>query len=275
MSSPDDRKANLKSVKELIAESPNVDNTAVFEQLRAIQDALWAKITGRFDLTMDPSTLPHQPYYSLDRNAMGNLCGYTGPEVDWAVCSWVGNPKLSFCNMHITLWMGPQTRLPHLAFAFGTFPVVFFLMDYIPRVDVRVEPEYLDRYLAPANERYLALQNDKRLMPFISQSTFVRAAVSAVGYNFISPPGTPGVLELIDETAHEFLDRWLSWVDAAEAAPESERAALAARDLAIRRNNAERDPANVVVERAYGKDLTDALVRGLWGGDRVLEMEVI
>ena len=264
----DTRKSNLKSVKELIAENPNVDNSAVFAQLRAIQDALWAKITARFALTMDASTLPHQPYHSLDGNAEGNLCGYTGPEVDWAVCSWVGNPALSFCNMHITLWMGPQTKVPHLAFAFGTFPVVFFLMDYVPRTDVRVEPDYLDQYMIPANEKYLALQNDQRLMPYISQSVFVRAAVSPIGLNFISPPGTPGVIELIEEAAHEHLDRWLRWVDEAAPVPEAERAALAARDLAIRRNVADRDPANVVVERAYGKELTDALVRGLWGGDR-------
>lgn len=270
MTATDTRKDGLKSVKELIAERPDVDNTDVYERLRSIQDALWAKIRGAFELELDPATERFQPYQSLDGAAQGALHGFVGPQVDWAIYSWVGNPKLSFCNMHITVWMGPQTDLPHFALALGTFPVTFFLMDYIPRVDIAAQPEYLDRYLQPANERYLALHNDKRIQPFISQSAFVRCAVTNAGYNFISPPGTEGVLDLIEDVSHEFLDRWLGWADAAAPVPEAERAALAARDLAIRRNNAERDPANVVVERIYGAELTDALVRGLWGGDRTL-----
>ena len=52
--------------------------------------------------------------------------------------------------------------------------------------------------------------------------------------------------------------------------PEEEWEALAARDLHVRRTVAERDPANVLGEEFYGKDLTEKLVRMLWGGDREL-----
>ena len=131
-----------------------------------------------------------------------------------------------------------------------------------------LQPEYLDKYLMPANERFLELQADKRLMPFISRSAFVREAVSSIGLNFISQPGTEGVVEIFEQNAHAMLDRWLGWVDEAEPVPEAERAALAARDLTIRRNFAERDPANNVGEALFGKEMTARLVRGLWGGDR-------
>ena len=66
------------------------------------------------------------------------------------------------------------------------------------------------------------------------------------------------------------VDRWLQWVDEAEPVPAEERAALAETDLLMRRNIAERDPANVLGERLLGADLTNKLVRGLWGGDREL-----
>ena len=260
---------NLKSVQELMAERPDLDNTDVFLQLRQVQDEVWAKIAARFTLQRDAGTERFESYASPDGAATGTLKGFTGPAVDWAVNAWIGNPARSFCNMHVTVWLGPNTRVPHFGFACGTFPVIFLFLDYLPRVDVRLQPEYLDRYLQPVNERFMQLQADTRLKPFISQTTFVRAAVSPVGLNFIAPPNTPGVVEQFHANAHEMVDRWLRWVDEAEPVPEAERSALAANDLTLRRNIAERDPANAVAAQIYGKDMADSLVRGLWGGDRV------
>ena len=48
------------------------------------------------------------------------------------------------------------------------------------------------------------------------------------------------------------------------------RAALAERDLLIRRTITERDPANVVVDKLFGAELGKRLVCQLWGGDRKL-----
>ena len=267
MSESESRTDNLKSVVELIAERPSVDNTDVFERLKSIQSALWAKIENRFpDLKLHESTKQFQPYQSLDGNAKGDLKGFTSSEIEWAVCSWVGNPKMSFCNLHITIWMKEHTYLPHLAFACGTFPVFFSLLDYIPRVEPTVHPDYMKKYLEPSNERFLQMQNDKRFMPFISQSTFVRFAVSAIGMNLISPPNTEGTVDTFEELANEHFDRWLTWSKETDEVPAEKRLEIAHRDLAIRRNTAELDPANVLVEKIYGKELVDDLVKGLWGG---------
>lgn len=65
------------------------------------------------------------------------------------------------------------------------------------------------------------------------------------------------------------MDRWLTWVDEAEPVPEDARAALANRDLFVRRTSAERDPGNAMAVRLFGAEMTDTLVRGLWGGNRV------
>ena len=40
-------------------------------------------------------------------------------------------------------------------------------------------------------------------------------------------------------------------------------------DSFFRRAIADRDPANIVGEQLFGKEMADKLVRGLWGGDRV------
>lgn len=52
--------------------------------------------------------------------------------------------------------------------------------------------------------------------------------------------------------------------------PAEEQAALAARDLHIRRAIAERDPANPIGAKLFGEQMANRLVRGLWGGDRQL-----
>lgn len=264
----DKGKDHFGTVSELIAERPAIDNTPVFNELRSIQDDLFAVLKKRFDLTLDPSSKRFQPYASKDGNATGSLHAFTGPGVDWLIYSWVGNPKLSFCNMHLTLWLGPETWAPHLAFAFGTFPVTFFLMDFVPRKDITIDAAYLKKYVEPMNSHYLRLRNDPRISLFVSQSAFVRAAVSPTGLNFIAQPGTEGVLDLIRVESKRVLDTWLTFLDSAEAVPMEQRAALRERDIAYRRNAAELDPANVVVENIYGVELAQGLVRALWGGDR-------
>ena len=49
--------------------------------------------------------------------------------------------------------------------------------------------------------------------------------------------------------------------------PEDTRDSLAARDLFLRRTSAERDPGNPMVVRMFGEELTNKLIRALWGGD--------
>jgi hypothetical protein len=263
---------HLKTVADLIRERPNIDNTAVFDRLRGIQAALFARIAERFPLTLDPGTAPVRDYHSLDGNATGHMETYAAPGgdrpgLDWLVYSWVGNPALSFCNMHLTAWLGPETDVPHFAFAAGTFPVTFFLVDFIPRREPILNPDYVSRYFRPVNERFMKLHAEPRVKPFVSQDPFTREAVSQVGLNFIAQPGI-AIDDMIEESAHDYLDRWLGWLAEADPVPAAERAALAARDLAVRRNSAEGDPANIVVQRMYGAALTERLVRALWGGDR-------
>lgn len=261
---------NLKSVRELIDERPEVDNTATYAELCTIQDELWSRLAARFTLRADPSTERFQPYASSDGSASGTLKAFSGPDVDWAVYGRIGNPAKSFCNLYINVWLGPQIRVPHLMFQFGTFPMPFFFMDYTPRVHFLTNPGYMDRYYEPANGRFIELMKHPGLQPFYSQSTYVRAFLSPVALCFIAHPDTEGLIELVKSTSHEFLDRWLGWVDDAEPVRPNEYGDLSKRDLELRRHAAERDPANVVPVRIYGTELASGVVRALWGGERQL-----
>lgn len=262
----------LQGVQDIFDERGPTDATRTFDRLWSITEELMAKIEGRFSLTRDPSTEDLESYRGEAPYPSGRLAGYTGPEMDWLVHSWIGNPPLGFTNMHVTAWLGPHIGVPHLGIAWGTLPDLWFYIDFNPRSDLMIDTESLDTYWGPLNEEFLDLRADEGLAPFTSRALYIRQALSEVAVCFTTPGIThdEARLEQVRELAHRRVDQWLGWVDEAEPVPAERRDQLAADDLARRRNIAERDPANVMAVRFFGEEMTDRLVRALWGGDRVL-----
>ncbi|WP_084000812.1 oxidoreductase [Actinomadura kijaniata] len=263
-------KETLRHVEQMVDSSPVVDVTETFQRWQELLAELKAKIDARFELRRDPSTEPLESYGAHPGGPGGRLAAFTGPEVDWMVHSWLGDPKAGFANLHLTVWLGPQVRVPHLGIALLVWPEGWFYLDSVPRVNLAADGGYYDRYYEPLNEQWLAVRQEyPELEWFTSRAGFIRASLSPTAqcYSF---PRSDRLLGLVRRLTHEHVDRWLRWVDGAEPVPGPERAGLAATDLAIRRNIAERDPANVMGVRYFGQETTDRLVRGLWGGDRVL-----
>lgn len=258
----------IKAVQDFVDESgAAVDVTPAYTELWALVDELRAKVAKRFDLTRDASTEQFESY-SGD-GPTGTIRAYSGPEVDWMVHSWIANPTASFTNIHLTIWLGPQVRVPHFGLAFGTFPQVWCYLDYLPRADLLVDLDYLDTYYEPLNDEHLEVRARPGLDVFVSRALHVRESLTDTAHCF-SCLDDGQALATARELAHSRLDRWLQWVDEATAVPEAERPALRDRDEALRRNIAERDPANVMGVRYFGEQMTQDLVRALWGGGRAL-----
>ncbi|WP_262849103.1 hypothetical protein [Mumia quercus] len=259
---------SLKFVQEHLDESGPTDVTETFQAWLALVERLKDRVMDRFDVERDPSSEALEDFAG-DTGAKGRVRTYAGPEIDWMVHSHMENAAAGFCNVHLTIWLGPQVKVPHFGMALGCFPQGWFFLDSVPRSYLVTDVDSFDRYYEPVNARWEQLQNDSSLEPFISRSAFVRAGLSPTAFCHMAP-ADEAMTALVTEVAEEHLDRWLGWVDAAEAVPVAERATLTADDEAIRRNIAERDPANVMGERYFGAETTDRLVRALWGGDRVL-----
>ncbi|MBX3038198.1 MAG: hypothetical protein KF758_14900 [Anaerolineales bacterium] len=259
--------ATVKTLFELLDENPTEDRTQVFEQLWGILNELRAKVDARFSTEPDSSVADLQPYQSADGKAKGLLSAFVGKEIDWMVHSYIGIPTQSFTNMHLTIYLGPHIRAPHFGLATGTMPDIFYYCDYIPRADLLTDLDYLDKYYQPANESYLKFRNDKEFPQFVSKTLYMRTSISEIGHCYLVPP-TQKMIDSLRDLSHEMLDRWLKYVDEAEIVPLEERVALAERDLQVRRAIVERDPANPIGEKLFGKQMADRLVRGLWGGDR-------
>ena len=257
------------SVEDLIGASPDVDNRATFDALWAITCAMFAKVKAHFDLTMDPSTADLQPYHGKD-GASGFLSAYAGPQVDWLIHSWTGNPSASFTNMHLTVNMGPSTDIPHFGFALGTMPNLFWYMDTMPRRELLTNPDYADRYWSgEPSAAFMAQLATPDFHPFVSRDVYTRVALSPNAFVY-SAPKTPETMASLEAACHAGLDRWLAWVDGADIVPEAGRAAMAQRDEFVRRTICERDPANIIADRLFGVPMRERLVKTLWGGNRTL-----
>ena len=250
----------------MIEPQPDLDNTALFEQLWGITNELRQKLEARFELHPDPSTKDLQTYSTITGDAQGSLNTFSGPEIDRLVHSWIRNPKLGFSHIRLIIWLGPHIRVPHLACAFATIPHLFFYMDYIPRSDLFTDLEYLDRYYEPVNQTYLTLLEDSRFEPHISKNVYMRQAESPASLCYTSKLSNE-TFPLVRTTAHEMMDRWLLWIDEAESVTQNERAALSERDLIVLRTVIERDPDNKIAVGLLGEELSNKLVRSLWGGD--------
>ncbi len=265
-------KETLQGVEEIFDKRAPTDSSATFERLWSITEELMTKIRARFELTRDPSTDDLESYRGENEYPAGRLAAYSGPEIDWLVHSWIGNPTLGFTNMHLTAWLGPQIDVPHLGIAWGTLPDLWFYIDFNARSDLMLDTDSLDKYFEPMNDDFLELRADEGLAPFTSKALYVRQALSETAICFTTPGRTYSEerLNQISQLAHTRVDQWLAFVDEAEPVPAERRVQLAADDLTRRRNIAERDPANVMAVRFFGDNLTSRLVAALWGGDRQL-----
>ena len=103
-----------RSVVQLLNDSPDVNNQSTFEALWDLFASLRKKIDTRFALTLDPSVQKFQSYSNPAGEGQGTIDALTGPEIDWLIHSWMGTPQSSFTNIHLTGWLGPHIRVPHL-----------------------------------------------------------------------------------------------------------------------------------------------------------------
>ncbi len=135
----------------------------------------------------------------------GSFTAFTGPQLDWLVHSWVGNRKASLLDMNATVFLGQDTQVPHLIVIFGTIPKLFFYCDYVPRADLRVDLDYLQRYYEPANADYLRFRGNPAFTWSVSHGTYLRGLLSPVCSSYI--------MDLSDEnidTCERYLEA--SWV---------------------------------------------------------------
>jgi hypothetical protein len=259
----------LSTVPELVAEGDNLDVTWLYNQWRDQLAALMGKVTDRFELHKDPSTEGRGLTGEMGSGIHGDIQCFVGPDIDWLVYSWMADPEHGFANMHLTISPAAHVDVPLFGMAFAVFgPYPWAYIDYGQRRDQSVDREYHYKYFDVLNENWLQVRrNNQDLRWFTSPTSYIRAVTSPIAFCYSGPMEQP-TIDIIKDQAHLYLDTWLGFWDNPGIVPVEEREAMQQYTVDWRRTVAELDPANVMGERLFGKEITDNLVSTLWGDGR-------
>lgn len=256
----------VKTITQMLDEAPDVDVRATWESLWGILSEIKDRLVAEFPVERHPSSLPYDYYQAGDFE--GSLATYTGPQLEWFVHSWLGNREASILDMNINVWLGPHIDAPHLCLVFGTVPHLFHYSDFIARRDIGIDYDYVQRYYEPENEAYLAFRGDPRFTWNVSHGAYMRAIVSPVAHSYMAER-TPDNVEALRGYVLPRFERWLDYVRTAPPVPESERAALQARDHQLREQIYSLDPMNSLAERFMGVETAQKMIKLRFGAEQL------
>lgn len=254
-------------------EKVRADTRSSFETLLGVRDRCFEMIQAAIPLREDLKASDLREIPALDGGVAGNMRTYTGQgsPVDWIVRSWIGKPESGFTNMHLTCWLDETIEVPHLGMALGTIPDVFFYVDFVPRYEPVLHPEHLVKYHDSMNELWMGFrkalyEQAPAIRPFDARMPFIRSSLSPIALTGVVPLAY--FQEQVEPHFYRYVERWIELVKAAAPVPEDRRAALRQRDLSVRRNIVELDPANVFADALVGIPLKERLIRILHAGER-------
>jgi hypothetical protein len=238
-------KLDVKTITEFLAEQPNVDVSRAWERCWGIHSGIVERVKQRFAVTKHPATAGHEYFTSLDKSMEGSFNAWTGPRVEWLVHSWLGNRKASLLDMNATVFLSQQNRVPHLVIIFGTVPKLFFYADYTPRVDLRMNLDYVNHYYEPANASAIRFRG----------LTYLRGLMSPVCTSVMGDLNEENIATC-ESYLEEFVGRWFGWLDEADKQPlsQDERLEQQRYDHYVREVGYRTDPMNVLAQRAFGPE---------------------
>lgn len=251
-----------RTIPEFLAAAPDVDSHDLWRQFWDILSEAKDKITAALPVQPHASSAGLESWKTDDGSYEGSLNTYTGdPDAgaEWLVHSWIGNRSASILDMNLQVWLGPHIDVPHLIIVFGTVPQVFHYSELVPRRDLMVDIEHLNRYYEPQNEKWLKMRSDDRFTWSVSHGTYMRAYLSPLANSYFAER-SDDVVETLRASVMDRVDTWLQWVAEANPVPEEERAALRARDHAVRVNGYTLDPMNDLSKRFLGEERAEELI---------------
>jgi hypothetical protein len=246
--------SDVKTIHEFLADNPDVDVSNQWERCWNIHGKIADRITDYFDAELHPVSEGAEYYTSQDGSMEGAFFGYTGNDMDWFVRSWIGNRKASIIDMNINVVLGQRTQVPNLMIIFGTVPNLLFYADYVPRVDLKVNEAYVQKYYeGDVNKEYLDFRANTEYVWSASHGPIIRGMQSPVCSSYISEL-TDEHLDQCEAYLEKFVDRWFRWLDEAEELPYDQRDAQQQYDFTYREYTNRSDPMNVLVDRAFGSE---------------------
>lgn len=265
--------SQTKTIHEYLAESPDEDVSEAHAALWEILTELRDRTQARFPVVQQPASEGLDYWATESGDYEGSLATWTStatdaPAVEHMAHSWIGNRKASILDMNFQTWLGQDTDVPHLVVVFGTIPQLFYYCELVPRRDLMVDVDYLQKYYDDDNADYLALRGDTRFTWSVSHGTYMRAFLSPSAHSYTTDR-TPEMIDVVRDHVLRRYERWSRWLDEATAVPEAERLALQDRDHQIRRNGYVLDPMNSISRKFLGPERTEQLLAVRYGREQI------
>ncbi len=246
--------SDTKTIDQFLSENPNVDVSQAWEQCWTVLADVKARIAARFpDLALEANTADRAYYTSPNGEFEGSMQAWSGPGCDWLVNSWLGNRKASILDMNATAFLDQATDVPHFVLVFGTIPKLFFYFDFVPRRNLMVDTDYLDRYYEAINADYLDLRGDPAFQWSVSHGSYMRALTNPSTQS-LTADLTPANIDRVSSYAYKMLDHWLAWLDNAAPIAAADCSALRDYDYRVRELCYARDPMNKLAAAVFGED---------------------
>jgi hypothetical protein len=248
------KQSDVKTIHEFLADNPNVDVSKQWERCWDIHSKIAEKIIKRFDAKLHPISEGADYYTSPDGQMEGSFFGYTGTDMDWFVRAWIGNRKASIIDMNINVVLGQETQVPNLMLIFGTVPNLLFYADYVPRVDLKVNEDYVNKYYSgDVNQDYLDFRANTDFVWSASHGPIIRGMQSPVCSSYITELNDDH-LDACEAYLTRFVERWFGWLDEADKLPADQRDGQQKYDFTYREYTNRSDPMNVLVDRVFGSE---------------------
>jgi hypothetical protein len=264
--------SQTKTIHEFLAENPNVDVSEAHEALWNIISELKDRTEALFPVERQAACEGLEYWSTDDGTWQGSMNTFTGPGVEHMALTWIGNPRASIVDVSFQVFLGPETDVPHFIQDFGLIPDLFHYSELIPRRDVMVDLDYLNRYYEPDNVDFLELRGDPRVTWSVSHGVYMRAFNSPNCHSY-TMERTPEMIDVLRESVLKRFERWVGWIQDATPVPEAERPSLMKRDHVVREFAYTQDPMNAISERMLGKERTQRMLDVRYGKAQIEEAE--
>ena len=275
-------------VKGLVGKYLSWKNRPVYEGLwEIIEDDLLGmvqehepKLEQRRTWFSEPGSAPSShTFATADGKCEGTVAGYKGGRIDWITTCKFFSEELGFGNLRIDGWATRDTRCPHVAVHLCiVFNVLFIYIGCPPRTNLVLDDAYNDHvYGTPRtstgkslNDLHVECVEDKAFKQYVSKSHVVNAFMVAPTTLLYTIPFKKKNFERVRELSKMYMKSWLEMLDETEGVLvediNSKKTQTELLQLDVRtRQFCGRDPDTKNVANIFGLEVTDKLVRTLWG----------
>jgi hypothetical protein len=223
-----------------------------------LSDQVYKKVSEKMRLTPLSEFDDLKTIITPDGREVGTFRAYTGDKIEkFSIAEFSLMPGMNYTNAGLK----PRTNYNIPSFAFNYMAMteqkkIQFDVDLYPAVDLAIRQDYIDKYYEQLTDIYL---KEKKAPCFdwkVSDRSWVR--VSSSPYFFMSATDIENE-DKVHNFIHAYLDVALMICEEEREVSEEEAKKIAHRKDYIIRMLIEREPERHLLEKAFGKDLTERL----------------